>query len=94
MTTYLKSNIHLSESDILFGKIGGNYNLINHLILIAKQFIYNRRFSGEDLRLDSIVNIFRSTFKTEKLSAKLNMKNDIFFRKWAPVYESFNTGNI
>ena len=89
MTEHMRCNIQLSETDILFGKLGCNNSLVNHLLVTAKQYIYNTRLFGVALNLDSIVNIYKGTFKTEKLSAKVNSKNDMFVRKWAPLYFLF-----
>ena len=90
MTRHMRCNIMLSETDILFGKLDCN-NLINHLLLLAKHYVYCARLSDSELNIVAIVNIFKHTFKIERLFAKCNMKNDLFVRKWAPLYDLFNT---
>lgn len=90
MTRQLKLTIHLSALDVLFGKRGPGYTLINMLLLVAKQYIYKTRSMGGNLRIDSVVRIFKNRFKMEKMSAKINLKNDSFVKKWAPLYDLFN----
>ena len=92
LTRHVRGNIQLSTTDILFGKVGNNNALINHLILLTKQYIYNSIIAGNGVALNCIVNIFKDIFKVEKLSAKTNMKNDAFVKKWASLYDLFNTG--
>ena len=81
LTRHVRGNIQLLTEDILFGKVGNNNALINHLILLTTQYIYNSRIAGNGVALNCIVNIFKNIFKVEKLSAKTNMKNDAFVKK-------------
>jgi len=90
LTTHLGTNITFSIIDILFGRVGPNNLLINHLLLITKQYIFSKRFNNGNLHLEGILATFEDTFKIEQYSAKVNMKTDTFFRKWAPLYNLFN----
>ena len=60
---HLSGDIQLSTTDILFGKVGNNNGLINHLILLTKQYIYNSRIAGNGVALNYIVNILRIFLK-------------------------------
>ena len=62
LTRHVRGNIQLSTTDILFGKVGNNNALINYLILLTKQYIYNPRIAGNGVALNCIVNIFKNIF--------------------------------
>ena len=82
--------IKFSSIDILFGRVGPNMNLMNHLLLITKQYIFSRRGSNAGLNLNGIISIFKDTFRIEQYSAKVNMRTDVFYKKWALLYNVLN----
>lgn len=90
MCDNIERNIALSVTDICFGKQEAEYSLINYLLLLAKQYLYTTRLSETDLSILAIVNTFKNAFKIDRLLAKVNMQNDKFVRKWAPLYNLFN----
>ena len=79
-----------SASEILFGVLHPNSTLINHAMLITKQYIYNATISHKRLSFIALKNI-KGIFKVECYIAKTNFKTDNFFRKWAPLYNHLNT---
>ena len=90
LTTNIGIDITFSVTDILFGRVGLNIMLINHLLLATKQYIFSRRLVTGNLCLEGIVATFKDMFKIEQYSANINMKTDLFFRKWAPLYNVLN----
>ncbi len=79
-----------TDTEILFGTNTDNCTLINHLMLITKQYIYGTTLHSQKLSFVALLNIIRNTFKVELLSARVNFRQGIFFRKWGVVYNYLN----
>lgn len=86
LTEHIGCTIELSASEILFGKIGTSYTMINCLILLTKLYIYRTRLSGRVINVQAAVATFADCYKTEKFLSKVQNKTDFFFRKWAPLH--------
>ena len=83
-------NVSFSPIDILFGRTGPNMTLINHLLLETKQYVFSQRITNRNLELNGIIAIIKKSFKVEKYLAKINMRTDACFRKWACLYNVMN----
>ena len=84
------NDIALSKSTLIAGYTGMNQHLINHILLVAKHYIYRNKFSRPDLHLNCLINMLRLHFKTECMQAELNMKQHRFAQKWAPLLATFS----
>ena len=76
---------NLSAVDITFGFVRKEYILINHLILLAKQMIYQCRGLNIKPSLTLLLAKIRYTFKLESLIAKNQNSLEIHNKKWQPL---------
>ena len=78
---------NLSEKTVFLGYLNEetNNNLINHIILLYKYFLYSRHDNLGGTNFKAFKAFIRNINKTEKLIAKKNNKLLTHFRKWDPL---------
>lgn len=76
----------LSAADITFGLVRKEYILINHVILLAKQIIYQCRCLNIKPSLILLIAKIKYTYKLESLIAKRQNSLDIHNKKWQLLF--------
>ena len=75
--------IYDSLSYIIFGRVKTT-SVANHIALIAKQFIVNRRFREERVHFDDFLLFLRKYIEMEKIIAIKTSRLEVFRAKWTP----------
>lgn len=85
----LLNNVDLSAVQIIFGdpNLTINKDITNHLILIAKQFIYESRVNNTPIIYTLFDRKVETICKLEKMIAVRNNSLVVFERKWNALYE-------
>ena len=85
----LLNNVDLSAVQIIFGdpNLTINKDITNHLILIAKQFIYESRVNNTPIIYTLFDRKVETICKLEKMIAARNNSLVVFERKWNALYE-------
>lgn len=78
-----RNRFHAATKNIIFGAPGKSL-VVNFIILIAKQFIVNRRFKDERICWADFVDVLRRHFSMEKIVAAKKKVIDKFINKWSP----------
>ena len=81
--------IELNCSNVLFGYLHGP-DIINFIILVAKQVIVAQRHQDAVPSLQAFRPILSKMFEMEKIIAVKNARVDTFRDRWAPFVESDN----
>lgn len=79
-----------SNATVIYGYTGPNYQIINQILLIAKQYIYRNKFYRPNVHLNHLINTIKQHFRLEYLQAEANMKQERFLRKWDLFLEEFS----
>lgn len=84
-----KQEIHLLAAQILYGilKSSENRNLINHLLIIAKYYIFSSYVRNEHF---TFVGFLRETYNRYKLENEIaikHQKQDVFNKKWNVIFQ-------
>ena len=80
----------LSFKMIIFGTLDLEKNtLLNLLLLLAKQYIYNSKFSSSFLSVKNYLSNVKKYYFAERHLALKNEKNEIFRTKWCPISDYF-----
>ena len=86
----VKISLNLSLLDILFGKFDLNdFLLVNHVILLAKIFIYKCKYSNVNPSLIVFKAKLKATYQSELFIAKRNGRLLIHYKKWNPLVSFF-----
>ena len=82
----------LSAEDILFGdwKRKTGFLLFNHIIIIAKQYIYSCRNNNSKPVFNVLLARVKSVVQLEYKVAKGNNKLNVHFLKWSKYYKGEN----
>ena len=75
---------------VLFGhRLENNNMLINHILLIAKRFIYVQRCNNKDLALAALLKFIKKYFETEQsiVKHKAGYVCSIHKNKWNPIVD-------
>ena len=84
-----KKEIHLQAAQILYGILQSseNGNLINHLLIIAKYYIFSSYVQNEHF---TFVGFLRETYNRYKLENEIaikHQKQDVFNKKWNVIFQ-------
>ena len=76
--------VHFSLIDVLFGKfdIVEDFIVINHILLLAKLYIYRSKFDNTKPSLEVFKAKLKVTLNTEFVIAKRNGKLAQHYKKW------------
>ena len=75
----LRNPLNLTATDILLGPQKPNFELINLIMLLTKKYIYQMKFSTQNLTIETLKAVLKYRFNIEKCIAKRNNKFDKFF---------------
>ena len=83
--------LELSTINILYGIIGNNHlnKLTNHLLLLAKYYIYCCSITEEPLLLSVYLTIVVNKAEIEKQIAVSVNSPEYYYNKWKPLIEKF-----
>ena len=83
----------LKDENVLLGYKGEeNTLLINHLLIIIKQYIYATKCLEHTLHTDSVLHKIEYHIKMEKVIAMRTDKSiDLYYKKWRTILSSFQT---
>ena len=78
--------MEISLIDVLFGKfnIGKDFMVINHILLLAKNFLYRCKLGKTNPSLDVFKAKLRATYNLEFLIARTNGALLKHYTKWDP----------
>ena len=62
-----------------------NNTLLNHLLLLARYFIYKRKFSSNFITLETFLGYVKTKYQNEKYIAKLHNNQEKFNAKWSNI---------
>ena len=81
----------LKDENVLLGYKGEeNTLLINHLLIIIKQYIYATKCLEHTLHTDSVLHKIEYHIKMEKVIAMRADKSiDLYYKKWRTILSSF-----
>lgn len=77
----LDLEFELNEMDIILG-LPQPTNIVSHLLLQAKYFIFKTKFFGKKLIIKMFVKELETNYKIEKYNAMINNKYETFKKKW------------
>ena len=72
----------LTIRTVLFSKQPEN-KLLNHLLLLARYFIYKTKFFTNYIRLETFISYLKRKYLNEKYISKLHNNQDKFVAKWS-----------
>ena len=84
------NRLELSTINILYGIIGNNHlnKLTNHLLLLAKYYIYCCSITEEPLLLSVYLTIVVNKAEIEKQIAVSVNSPEYYYNKWKPLTET------
>ena len=87
--THTTIKIELSTAKILYGIIDNDHlcNLTNHLLLIAKYYIYCCSINEEPLSFSTYLTIVISKAEIEKQMSTRTNSNKRYYNKWKPLID-------
>ena len=77
-------NFTLTKRNIIIGSTH-MLNLLNHVCILGKRYIYVTRCLKQHLNVTSFINKLKQVYLVEKTAAFLNNKSTIFDLKWSPL---------
>ena len=85
----LVDNLELTTNCILFGqpRLKYNVNIVNHLLLIGKRFLYDSRLNSTQIVNSVFERLVESISKTEKRIANRSESVEKYNMKWSKVNE-------
>lgn len=81
INNHLHCNIILTKFDITFG-ISSHNKILNHMILLAKRFIYVSSIRQHVLSSEEFLKYLKMTCSIEKFISRKNNRFEVFIRKW------------
>ena len=89
--SHVSVGLELSTINILYGIIGNNHlnKLTNHLLLLAKYYIYCCSITEEPLLLSVYLTIVVNKAEIEKQIAVSVNSPEYYYNKWKPLTEKF-----
>ena len=87
--THTTIKLELSTAKILYGIIDNDNlcNLTNHLLLIAKYYIYCCSINEEPLSFSTYLTIVMSKAEIEKQISTRTNSNERYYNKWKPLID-------
>ena len=82
-----------TATNILFGTLKA-LDVVNLIVLTAKQFIVGQRFKEEEIRISIFLKFIERTFQMERCLAKKDGKIERFKDKWLPFIDEHFELNI
>ena len=76
------NDIHLSKSDIIFGKLGSHHNALNIILLICKTYIFRSARESNRLSLHEIKLKIQYYYQVEKKAFASKGKYRKFTKRW------------
>ena len=76
------NDIHLSKSDIIFGKLGSHHNALNIILLICKTYIFRSARESNRLRVHEIKLKVQYYYQVEKKAFFSKGKYRKFTKRW------------
>ena len=90
LNTHLECNITLTQFIIMFG-LCSHIKILNHIILLAKRFIYISSIKQHALSFEVSIKTVKDTCTIEKYIARKNNSLGPFFRKWKHLPDVLGT---
>ena len=89
----LRHRFVASTSNIIFGSLN-TIDIVNFVVLNAKQFIANQRFREGQISVDIFIHSVERAFQMEKIIARKNMKMDKLLERWKPFISDISEINL
>ena len=78
--------LELTAKNILFLKPTKN-GLLNHILLLAKYFIYKTKFYANRIILENFCIYLKKKYKNEKYISKIHNRQEKFQAKWSALHQ-------
>ena len=78
--------LELTAKNILFLKPTKN-GLLNHILLLAKYFIYKTKFYANRIILENFCIYLKRKYKNEKYISKIHNRQEKFQAKWSALHQ-------